>query len=356
MIRLFQRLSIATVVTVLTSSLAQSQTNAYVPQNLVSDLAGFAPTTDPNLRNPWGLALSPNGTVWVSNQRTGTSTLYDKQGHPGPFTVQIPPSASGSGTGSPTGVVFNSSTDFQLQPGQPALFIFATTDGTISGWNPNVNQTQAVLNVDNSGSGAAYTGLAIGTDGSSNFLYAANFHGRVIEIFNGNFERTFPGTFFDPLVPSGFSPFNIQNIQGRLYVTYAKVNDAGTADQPGPGNGYVAVFDVYGNLQQHLISNGPLNSPWGVTIAPTSFGMLSGSLLVGNFGDGKINAFDPSSGASLGTMSDASGNPITILGLWSLVSTTDAASNPIVLFTAGFPATGQLEDHGLFGMLSPQAQ
>jgi uncharacterized protein (TIGR03118 family) len=329
----------------------------YQEQKLVSDISGFANNFDPNLVNPWGMSSSATSPFWVSDNRTGLATLYNGSGQPfpvgSPLVVTIPPPAGGTSPSAPTGQVFNGGSSFEVGPGQPARFIFATEDGTISGW---AGLTNAILKVDNSASGAVYKGLAIGNIGAGDFLYATNFHAGTIDVFNSTFgPATLAGSFTDPNIPSGFAPFNIQNLGGKLYVTYAKQDATGHDDVPGPGNGFVDVFDLNGNLLMRLISNGPLNSPWGLALAPGDFGDFSNDLLVGNFGDGKINAFDPTTGLLLGTMLDENGNPIVTEGLWGLKfgNGGNGGDSHTLYFTAGIPGDGAVEDHGLFGSLKP---
>jgi uncharacterized protein (TIGR03118 family) len=339
--------------------LARPAEAGYVQQNLVSDLLGVAPVQDSNLVNPWGMSSGPTTPIWVSDNGSGKTTLYNGLGQPfpvgAPLVITIAPPAGGT-TSAPTGQVFNgNSSAFLLSatPGSGARFIFATEDGTISGWNSGL--TSSILKVDNSPSGAVYKGLAIGSNASGNFLYAANFHNGSIDVFDTNFTQvTLPGGFVDPTLPAGFAPFNIQNIGGKLYVTYAMQDAAKHDDVAGPGNGFVDVFDTNGNFLQRLVSMGPLNSPWGLALAPSNFGQFSNDLLVGNFGDGVINAFNPTSGLLLGQLDNAGGSPITIDGLWGLHFGTGSANGgaaDTLFFTAGIPGTGMVEDHGLFGDL-----
>ncbi len=279
----------------------------YYQTNLVSDVPGRALRTDPNLVNPWGISASPTGPFWVSDNGTGVSTLYGGAGNIVPLVVTVPPAHGGTGPGSPTGQVFNGTTDFQVATNKPAVFLFASLDGTISGWNPTVpaagsTVAQRMVTAAN----AVYTGLAIGNNGAGNFLYAANALGG-IDAYNASFAKaTLPGGFSDASVPSGFTPYNIQNLNGSLYVTY------GTEGKPG---GVVDRFDLNGNLLGRIATNGALNDPWGLAIAPSNFGELSNSLLVGNFGDGQINAYDPITGVFRGTLTGTSGDPISIQGL-----------------------------------------
>lgn len=333
--------------------------DSFTQQNLTSDLPGVANTLDSNLVNPWGISFPPGGPFWISDNRTGLATAFNGSGQPfpsgSPLVVTIPTPPGVSGPAAPTGQLFNTTSDFQLSPGKPAQFIFATEDGTISGWNRSVNPTDALLEVNNSAT-AVYKGIALGNNGAGNFLYAANFHDGTVDVFNGSFHQVhLSGSFTDPNLPPGYAPFDIQNIGGKLYVTFALQDAAKHDDVAGAGNGYVDVFDLNGNLLKRLVSNGPLNSPWGETLAPSGFGPFSGDLLVGNFGDGEINAFDPASGAFLGTLDDSNGAPISIDGLWGLTSGGGGSggSADLLYFTAGIAGGGQKEDHGLFGSIDP---
>jgi len=340
------------------------QQSLYHQTNLVSDLPGTAATKDPSLVNAWGLSHGPTTPWWVSDNGTGVATLYTGAGAtapPGPpLVVTVPPpggSASGT-TASPTGNVFNGTNSFAVAnaatgKSDPALFIFATEDGTISGWNPAVNAQQAFLKVDNSaaGAGAVYKGLALGRVGSSDFLYAANFRAGAIDVFDGTFAPVhWTGAFTDSTIPAGFAPFNIQNIGGMLYVTYAKQDGEKHDDVAGPGNGFIDVYTTSGQPVRRFASQGSLDSPWGLALAPSGFGMFSGDLLVGNFGDGRINAFDPGNGAFRGPLKDEKGHPISIPGLWGLAFGNGSAAGPAttLFFTAGIDR----EAHGLFGSLA----
>lgn len=324
--------------------------NVYLQHNLVSDIPGTADVTDPNLVNPWGVSFSATGPFWISDNGTGKSTIYNGSGTISPLVVTVLSAAGASGTGNPTGQVQNNTTGFVLANGRPASFIFDSEDGTITAWNGG---TTAAVMVNNS-PGAVYKGLAIGSNASGPKLYAANLRTGKVDVFDGTFApTTVSGGFVDTSVPAGFAPFNVWPVGGKLYVLYAKQDNALRNDQPGPGNGYVAIFDFDGNLQKHLISNGALNSPWGVAMAPSTFGAFAGDLLVGNFGDGKINAFDPTSGALLGTLQDANGNAIVIPGLWATIFGNGGSGGDknTLYFTAGI---GGLQ-HGLLGSLAPPA-
>jgi uncharacterized protein (TIGR03118 family) len=332
--------------------LSAGSANAFLEHDLVSDIPGRADHLDPNLANPWGISFSPTSPFWISDNHTGLSTLYDGAGVPRSLVVTIPPPAGGSPPAAPTGTVFNGGSGFQVSPGLPARFLFATEDGTISGWNPAAAATTAILKVDNSPASAIYKGLAIGNNGSGDFLYAANFHAGTIDVFDTTFATaSLPGSFTDPTLPSGFAPFNIQNLGGKLYVTYALQDPAKEDDVPGPGNGLVDVFDLNGNLLQRLITGGALDSPWGLAFAPAGFGPFGGDLLVGNFGDGLINAFDPTTGNFIDSLDTLGGTPIQIPGLWGLAfgNGSNSLDKDNLYFTAGIPGNGAIEDHGLFG-------
>jgi len=328
--------------------LAFSATFAYADtyswRNLQSDIPGVAERTDANLVNPWGMAPNSSGSViWVSDNGTGVSTLYGQDGTANPLVVTIPPSAKNKDGGNPTGIVRNTTSSFNVSKNGnsgPARFIFASEDGSISGWNPNVDGTNAIIAVDNSKSKAVYKGAAFGTvtmgNVSHNFLYVTNFFSGHVETYNENFQQTNPNGFADPNLPAGFAPFGIQNLNGQIYVTYAMQDKKRHDDVKGPGNGFVNVFDTSGNLVQRLISNGHLNSPWGLALVEGD------ELWVGNFGDGKINNYDLS-GNFLGTINRADGTPLQFDGLWALLPLGTG-----VYFTAGIAD----EAHGLFGLIT----
>jgi uncharacterized protein (TIGR03118 family) len=339
-------LSVATVVTALPAAAA-----GFVQTNLVSDLPGVAAVTDPNLVNPWGLASSATSPIWVSDNGTGVSTLYNGAGQPfpiaSPLVVTIPP-APGSPTGTtsaPTGVVFNTTSGFG-----GSHFLFATEDGTIEAWTSG---TSAAIAADSSPAGAIYKGLAL--DGASSRLYATNFHAGTVDVFDTNFSPVnLPSAFTDPTLPSGYAPFGIQILGGLLYVTYAQQDASGEDDVAGPGHGFVDVYDTNGVLIHRLISNGALDSPWGLALAPAGFGSFGGDLLVGNFGDGQINAFDTITGAFQGALQDPLGNPISIEGLWGLRfgNGGNGGNQATLYFAAGIAGPDDIEDHGLFGSLA----
>ncbi len=328
--------------------------SGYKQTNLVSDVPGLAMFTDPNLVNAWGMSFGQPTFIWVSDNGTGVATLYKGDGTPQSLVVTIP-GPGGTGPSAPTGQVFNDAmTGFELPSGGPALFIFVTEDGTISGWNLMAG-TQAVLKVDRSGDGAVYKGVAL----NNNRLYAANFRFGTVEVFDANW--TLVDSITDPNVPPGYAPFNIQNLGGTLYVTFAKQDEEREDDVAGPGHGFVDILTpnpatntfTFTRLISGQPGHAPLNSPWGLALAPASgFGEFSGALLVGNFGDGAINAFNPNTGAFLGRLRHSHGGPVRIDGLWALVFGKGGANNgptTTLFFTAG----PNDETHGLFGKLEP---
>ena len=270
---------VATLLLTAATSWGQAR-NSYTKTNLVSDIPGLAELTDANLVNPWGLTLG--NEFWVSNAGTGTSTLYDLDGTPVPLVVTIPPSASNTeGISAPTGQVFNPGSNFVVSNGTtsgPAIFIFVSEDGGISGWNPDVDGNNAILAVDHGAQGAIYKGFAISD--SLDRLYATDFHNGKVEMYDGSFnEIDNASTFVDPTIPAGYAPFGIQSINGSIYVTYALQDADKVDDVPGPGHGFVSVFDTNGNFIKRLISHRPLNSPWGLALAPSGFGKASGEVI-----------------------------------------------------------------------------
>jgi uncharacterized protein (TIGR03118 family) len=267
--------------------------------------------------------------------------------------VAIPPPAGGTPPAAPTGMVFNDTSAFEVAAGgPPARFIFATEDGTISAWNTGTN---AVLGFDNSASGTVYKSLALASSGGSNFLYAADFHHARIDVFDGSFRPvTLPGAFSDPAIPAGYAPFGIHNLGGNLYVTYAMQDANKHDDVAGPGHGYVDLFDSSGHLVKRFVSGDPLDSPWGMALAPAGFAQFSGDLLISNFGGGRINAFDAATGAFKGPLTTTNGAPIEIDGIWALKFGNGGSGGDggRLYFTAGIAGGGNLEDHGLFGSIS----
>jgi uncharacterized protein (TIGR03118 family) len=342
----------------------RSHETTFTQTNLVSDGLVPAAHIDPNLINPWGVAYSSASPFWVSDNGTGVSTLYDGTGIPQPLVVTIAtPPGQNPGTAAPTGQVFNTNTEpnsFAVTEGSntaTSRFIFATEDGTISGWNPAVDPTNSILAVDNStnpdagadGQGAVYKGLTIGDDNGQTLLYAANFRHGTVDVFDDKFNQV--NSFTDPSLPGGYAPFNVQVLDGKLFVTYAQQDAAKHDDVAGAHQGFVDEFDLTGNLLTRVASGGPLDSPWGLAIAPSSFGAFAGDLLVGNFGDGTINAFDPKTDAFMGKMLGPDGKPIVIGDLWELIpgNGAGAGDQSAIYFTAGVSQ----EKHGLFGSLTP---
>jgi uncharacterized protein (TIGR03118 family) len=322
-------------------------THAFRQINLVSDIAGVARVTDRNLVNPWGLSAGPSTPLWVSDNGTGLSTLYTG-GVRGSIPVVAPLVVSIPG-GAPTGTVFNPTTGFVVSNGTqsaPAAFIFDSEAGQITAWSPSVPpaaEAQSVVTTP----GAIYKGLAIADTPKGPLLYAADFHGAKIDVFDQEFHPVTPaGGFTDGDLPAGYAPFNIQELGGRLYVAFAKQDDQAEDEVAGAGLGFVDVFDTSGHLLNRLVSQGDLNAPWGLALAPRNFGGFGGDLLVGNFGDGAINAYNPQTGAHDGQLTNEDGNPIRIDGLWALRFGNGVTGTPhTLLFTAGIAD----ETHGLLG-------
>jgi uncharacterized protein (TIGR03118 family) len=320
-------------------TIGSARADTYSWTNLQSDIHGVARHTDSNLVNPWGLAAGATGTIWVSVNGTGVSTLYNQDGTVVPLVVQIPHSASNTEGANPTGTVFNDTSSFQVRKNgtsAPAVFIFVNEDGTISGWNPTLDSTHAIKAVDNGNRGAIYKGVTLGVANGSNFLYATNFHGGTVETYDQNFHRVGLNAFVDPNLPAGYGPFGIRNFNNQIYVTYAKQDEDKEDDVACGGCGLVDVFDTSGNFLSRLISRGHLNAPWGLAL-------VDGELWVGNFGDGLINNYDPVTGDFIETLAGADGTPLQFDGLWDLLPLGDG-----VYFTAGIAD----EEHGLFGLIT----
>jgi uncharacterized protein (TIGR03118 family) len=329
--------------------------NSYTVHNLVSDGTIPADHTDPRLVNAWGVSRSPTGPWWVADNGTGYSTIYDGNGNINSLFVLVP--------GAPTGTVYNGGIGFVITDGTnsgPALFLFDSEDGTVSGWSPAVPPPppshQAFVAVDNSAAGAIYKGLAIASTPAGDRLYAADFHNARIDVFDASFQPVVnPGAFVDPGIPAGFAPFNVQNLNGMIFVAYAMQDEAGEDEIAGPGLGFVSVFDTSGKYLSRIASKGALNAPWGMTIAPQGFGAFSGKLLVGNFGDGRINAYGltaadrTSVGAALGHLETADHQPVVIDGLWGIDFGNGAGAGPTT--TLYFAAGPDEETHGLFGSI-----
>ncbi|HJZ56402.1 MAG TPA: TIGR03118 family protein, partial [Gemmataceae bacterium] len=335
---------------------------AFQEIKLISDQAGVAPVTDTTLVNGWGIAIAPGANFWVSSAGGGVSEVYggDVNGSAisQPFKVTIP-------GGSPTGQVFNGTNDFVVNNGSangPALFIFASESGKVTGWNPNVPPPSPSTTAQSGFQaidGAIYKGIALANNGTGNFLYLADFHNNKIDVLDAQYHKVTLGaggfgTFTDPTLSAGFAPFNVALINGKLYVSYAKQDATATDDVPGAGNGFISVFDLNGHFLQRLVTQGNLNSPWGMVLAPNGFRDLGGKLLVGNFGDGHISAYDPTTGALIGTLNDASGQPLTIDGLWGLAfGNGTTAGDKLSLYFAAGPDD---EAHGLFGKILASAR
>ena len=334
-----------------------TMTSGFVATSLVSNVNSASnpysgSNADLHLVNAWGIAFNPQGFVWVANNGTSTSTLYDGDGVAQSLVVSIP--AGKVGPAKPTGIVFNGSSAFAVTQGSvsgASAFIFAGEGGTISGWSPAVNMTNAVIAVDNSATGKIYKGLAIGSVGGAPRLYAADFHNGVVDVFDGNFTPVVvSGAFVDPTLPAGYAPFGIQAIGSQIFVSFAKQDAQAEDEVSGSGLGVVDVFDMAGTLVRRLIpAGGKLDAPWAMVMAPAAFGPFGNDLLVGNFGDGEINVFDPASGAFLGTLSNGNGTPLVFDGLWGLAFGNGINSQPTnTLFFAAGPAD---ESNGVYGRI-----
>jgi uncharacterized protein (TIGR03118 family) len=322
------------VLMLLLSGAAMAQ---YTAKALVSNTKGKATYTDPLLANPWGLAYQPGEPFWVSDEDSGWSTLYSGTGEPQSLQVIVPPS-SGTGAGTPTGIVYNGTSGEFVIDSWTSVFLFATLDGTIQGWS-SFDPSTTLIAVRSSGS--SYTGLAITSHSSGNMLYAADAANNKVDVYDASFNLV--TSFTDSKAPAGFAPFGIQDISGQVYVTYAATNG-------GPG-GLVDIFTESGTLVKRLIVGKPLNQPWGLAVAPSNFGTLSGTLLVtNNIGKGTINGFDLTTGKLVGTVSNSSGDPILINGIWGIEfgggSTNNGATNALY-FTAGPNDTA-----GYFGVIN----
>lgn len=329
--------------------------SAFATRSLVADAGTGAEHVDPKLVNAWGIAFNPTGFVWVANNGSSTSTLYDGNGVPQTLVVAIPPGSAGPS--SPTGIVFNSGATFQVSQNGVSggsAFIFASENGTLSGWSPTVNRTNAILAVDTGASGAVYKGLAISSYLGVSYLYAADFRNGRVDVYDSSWNKvTLPGGgFTDPSLPTGYAPFGIQAINGRIYVAYAQRASGSSEETKGMGLGMVDVFDASGAFVKRLVTGEALNAPWGLAMAPANFGGASGLLLVANFGDGKINAYNPDTGAFAGTLSKADHTPIVIDGLWGIAFGNGVNNQPAntLFYTAG-PGD---EAHGIYGRIDLQ--
>jgi uncharacterized protein (TIGR03118 family) len=312
----------------------------FVQTNLASNLPGVAPVTDPNLVNAWGIAATSGSPQWIGDNGTGTAVLYSGAGVKQGLTVTIPGDGTVTGVAS-AGVAGSFNGD---------AFLFDSEDGTFSGWRSALGTAAETLKTGSTAN--VYKGLTDSNIGGTEYAYLANFRTGAVDVINGTgAPSNLAGNFVDPNLPAGYAPFDVRNLGGEIYVTYAVQNAAKHDDQAGAGNGIVNVFDLNGNFERRLVSNGGvLNSPWGLALAPSGFGNFGGDLLVGNFGDGLIHAFNPTTGALVGGLTDTNGNPITIDGLWSLTFGNGGSGGPTgtLFFTAGPDG----ESHGVFGELT----
>jgi uncharacterized protein (TIGR03118 family) len=346
---------VATLPSLAADVAAQHGLRAYAVTPLVSDGAVAAAFNDASLKNPWGVAFNPNGFVWVANNGAANSTLYDGTGKPQSLVVAVPGAAGAPGK--PTGIVFSGSANFVVSKNGvsgPSRFIFASEDGVISGWAPNVDGTHALLAADNSAEHSAYKGLALAANGQGNFLFATDFHNARVDVFDAAFHRVhWAGAFLDPKLPAGYAPFGIQNLQGNLYVSYARQDVDARDEVAGRGLGLVNVFDASGKLIRRVANGGRLNAPWGLAMAPADFGRFSNALLVGNFGDGRISAYDARSGEFLGQLRGPDGRRLAISGLWGLAFGNGLSSQPTG--TLFFAAGTNDEANGTYGRIDPAA-
>jgi len=332
---------VAVAAAALAAATPAAERNAYVQHNLVSDGSAPADHTDSHLVNAWGLTSLPGSPWWVADNQTNVSTLYGADGTPRSLVVSVP--------NNPTGAVSNTGSSFVVGSG-PALFLFATEEGKLLGWNMSLGTTAQVV-ADKTGEGAVFKGLAIAGDR----LYATDFHNGKVDVFDGSFgDVNTPGAFVDPSIPAGYAPFGIQNIDGNIFVTYAKQDADAHDDVAGQGHGFVDEYDADGALIGRVATHGQLNSPWGLALAPASFGRFGGDLLVGNFGDGQITAFERQSNGMFeprGQLRSASGGILTIDGLWALQFGKGALANNGPTDTLFFTAGPDDESHGLFGTI-----
>lgn len=345
-------LTLALILMTAGHALAQHYTVTDLTTNRQS-VAPTAPNVDPNLVNPWGMSRSSGSPWWISDNGTSVSTLYDMTGLQKSLVVSIP-APNGQPGGTPTGTVFNYTGAFEVGPSQSAIFLFSTEDGTISGWNPNANATNAIIKVNRSGK-AVYKGLAIATTSQGPRLYASNFQTGQVDVFDGHFNSVHvTGGFADDKLPLGYAPFGIQNVGGNIVVTFAH-RKAGSLDEDhGAGLGFVDIFSNSGKLLVRLQHGPYFNAPWGIAEAPGDFGPFSHRLLIGNFGDGWIHAFNEVSGKFEGALLDQNGAPIAIDGLWGLSFGGDNTNSGLateLYFTAG----ANDEKDGIFGKITAAA-
>jgi uncharacterized protein (TIGR03118 family) len=343
----------------------------YVQTNLSSDIPGLAQHTDPKLLNPWGFSETANGQFRVAANGSGRGILLNAQGEKSApdIIITTPPGSPASSTSTPNGVISNPTSGFMITVNgrsAPATLLFSTEDGTIAGWNPALSRTHAVIAADQSGNGAIYKLLAMGTNAQGTFVFATNFHNGTVDVFDSNFHlvNLGPKAFVDPTtgpdaIPSDFAPFGVKNFDGTLFVTYAKQDADKHDDVEGVGNGFIDEFDTSGNFIKRFATRGLLNSPIGATIAPANFGQFSNDVLIGNFGDSHVNAFDPVTGKFLGQLTDTHGNPLVLnggfketdtKGLWGIGfgNGADGAKTNTLFFAAGINE----ENDGLFGKVT----
>jgi uncharacterized protein (TIGR03118 family) len=324
---------------------------AYLSHAIVGSTATLgADRVDPNLINPWGLVSSATSPWWTANNGNSTSTLYPATGAVNPLVVATPPLAGAPAPHGPTGIVFGGVAGAFLIPGGQSSFIFATEDGQLQGWRAGNTATSTA-----SKPGAVYKGLAIATPaGGTPQLYATDFHNGTVDIYSSTWQLVSSDKFADPTLPAGYAPYGIQTVGQRIFVSYAQQDAAKVDEVPGAGKGYVSVFDTAGNFLARVASAGPLSAPWGLAVAPQNFGTLSGDVLVGNFGDGRINAFketSPGTFAPDGTMQSTNGLPLVIVGLWALEFGSGGANNGAT--TALFYTAGPFnQTEGVFGRIT----
>jgi uncharacterized protein (TIGR03118 family) len=318
-----------------------SPNNRFLLTKITADVSGDGVSVDPNLVNPWGIAFGPTGVLWAADNGTGLSTTYNGSGVPQSTIVTIP--SAGAGAGAPTGIVLNTTANFLIGGTGPAAFLFAGEDGTISAWNGGGSAT---IVVNRSAQGSVFKGIAIGSSNGHNFLFATDFHNGQVVMWDSTFA--FVKTFTDATIPAGFAPFGIANINGQLFVTYAKqLAPDNVDDDAGNGNGFVDIFNTDGSFVKRFAANGTLNSPWAVVMAPATFGSFGGEILVGNFGNGQISAFNATTGAFDDFMRDHEANVLEIPGLWGLAFGTGAAAT--TLYSASGPND---EQHGFLSTIT----
>jgi len=346
---------VSIIMVLMLGAIGMAYGQGYNLKMLTSDQAGTAPNIDPNLKNAWGISFSPTGPFWVADNSSGFSTVYNSTGVPQGLNVVIPP-ASGTGKGRPTGTVYNPTTGFVVTDGThsaPGLFLFDTEDGTISGWSPSVNGTQAFIAVNHKADrGDNYKGMELASNGTTTLLYTVDFFNAKVRVYDGTWtEVSLSGSFTDPRLPAGYAPYNIRKLGNRLFVLYAKQNAQKNEAQEGPGLGLVDIFDLNGNFLRRFTAGGKLNAPWGIAQAPPSFGTFGGNVLVGNLGDGKITAYDANTGAMKGQLANPQGTTIVIDELWALTfgNGGQGGQKNLLYFTSG-PVGYR---HGRLGVIAP---